>query len=515
MSKECLVSFGVMTDNHLNPEHPELAERSLAAFRLMHKLKPDLLIDCGDITDFWQPGELKNFQRMFRETFSDNAPQKLWLLAGHDVLKHPDYWGGYPEGLLYIGMEDTIPVRRVKGYSFVGVFQCGDYAEFEKKLQQEIAISAGKPVFAVTHEPAYDTVLYSDYGKNKNLRNILNKYPTVIHISGHTHQPIRHERNIWQGEFTAFNAGALTFWKDMTCGRESRRHQSYDALFCRLYADRLEVRRFNVMTQAELAPPWVIPLPFNPATAPYAPERRKNKLPVAEFEDPEPLNFSGSGYGVLTIKNAVPYSSVLRYRVTLFEEDGEVAVLDFYPGTWEGAGRENEEDFYFPPGMLRSGRKYRCSVCALNYFDRAGKSVEYCFSAPEMPLEQLPVSGIGPILSGEETISAAPDGSYEIDGKNLHGYRITLPEELIQYYDKNVVMVLDISCEHTGCPAMIMACGEKPDFGRHFLPPGKEKKHRHCFDLSSLKGDQRFLLLSQGDAGKYYFENIKFFIFPK
>ena len=132
-----------------------------------------------------------------------------------------------------------------------------------------------------------------------------------------------------------------------------------------------------------------------------------------------------------------------------------------------------------------------------------------------MKLEQLPVSGIGPIFSGEETLSAAPDGTYEIDGKNLHGYQITLPEELKQYYDKNVVMVLDISCEHTGCPAALMACGEKPDFGRHFLPPGKEKKHRHCFDLSALKGDFRFLLLHQGDAGKYRFENIQFFTFSK
>lgn len=515
MSKEVLVSFGVMTDNHLDPAHPELAERSLAAFRLLHKLQPDLIINCGDITDFWQPEELKHFQKMFEETFADHVPQKLWLLAGHDVLKHPDYFGAYPEGSLYVGMEDSVPVRRVNGYSFAGVFQCGDYVEFEKKLQQEIFRSSGKPVFAITHEPAFGTVLYSDYGKNKNLRNILKKYPSVIHISGHTHQPIGHERNIWQGEFTAFNAGSLTFWKDMTRGRESRRHQSYDTLFCQLYADRLEVHRFNVMTQKELAPAWIIPLPFDPETAPYVPERRKNKLPVVEFADPDPLHFSGSGFGVLTIKNAIPYSSILCYRVTLFEEEEELAVLDFYPGTWEGAARENEEDFYFPPGMLRSGRKYRCSVCALNFFDQAGKSVEFCFTAPEMKLEQLPVSGIGPILSGKETISAAPDGSYEINGKNLHGYQITLPEELIPYYNENVVMVLDISCEHTGCPAVIMACGEKPDFGRHFLPPGKEKKHRHCFDLSTLKGDFRFLLLNQGDAGKYHFENVQFFKFFK
>lgn len=515
MSKECLLSFGVMTDNHLNPEYPELAERSLAAFRLMRQLDPDLIVDCGDIADFWFPEELKRFRAMFEETFSEKLPQKLWLLAGHDVLKHPDYFDAYPEGAALIGMEDTVPVRRVNGISFVGVFQCGDYKKFEEKLAREIEQSNGKPVFAVTHEPAYGTLLHSDYNGDKKLREIFNKYPSVIHISGHSHSPIGHDRNIWQGEFTAFNAGSLTYWKDITFGRESRRHQSYDALFCRLYEDRLEICRFNVMTQKELAPAWIVPLPFDPASAPYVPERRKKELPAAEFEEPAPLHFTGSGSGTLTIKNAVPYSSVQRYRVTLFEEEQELAVLDFYPGTWEGAARDGEEDFYFPPGMLRSGKKYRCSVCALNFFDQAGKAAEYCFTAPEMKLEQLPVSGIGPVLAGEKTIAAAPDGSYEIDGKYLHGCRITLPEELVQYYDKNVVMVLDVSCEHSGRPAVLMACGTRPDYGRHFFPYGKEKTHRHCFDLSELKGDFRFLLLNEGDAGKYRFTNIQYFTFSK
>ncbi|MBQ9502090.1 MAG: metallophosphoesterase [Lentisphaeria bacterium] len=509
-----LLSFGVMTDNHLDPALPELAERTLAAFRLFRELEPDLLIDCGDITDFWQPGELKHFGKMFRETFAGKAPETLWLLAGHDVTRHPDYWGAYPEGMALIGTEDTIPVRRVNGIYFVGLFQNGNYQEFEKRLTKAIAASPGRPVFAVTHEPAYGTVLNSDYNGDRELLEIFRKYPSVIQVSGHTHTPIFHDRNIWQGEFTAFNAGSLTYWKDITRGRESRRHKSFDALFCRLHADRLEIKRLNVMTRKEVAPDWVIPLPFDAASAPYAPERRAEELPVPNFRTAPAVRFSDGKFGVLTIENAEPFAALQRYRVTLFETEQELSVMDYYPGTWPETVRGKAEDFLLPPGMLKTGCSYRCRIVPMNQFDREGEAAETCFTAPDTHLAELPVRGIGGVFAGDAKIPVRSDGTFEVDALYPHGYRIMPPRELTVYYTRPVVMVFDFSCSHTGRPAVLMACGEKPDYGRHFLPPGVEKKHRHCFDLSALKGDCRFLLLCEGEAGKYRIENIRYFTYP-
>ena len=514
MSDKPILSFGIMTDNHLDPAHPELAERTRSAFRLFGKLGPDLLIDAGDITDFWQPEELERFGAMFREAFPGKQPQTLWLLAGHDVTRHPAYWGAYPEGMALIGMEDTVPVRCVNGFYFVGVFQCGDYAEFEKRLKKAVADSPGRPVFAVTHEPACGTVLNSDYNGDGELFEIFRRYPSVIQISGHTHTPIFHDRNIWQGDFTAFNAGSLTYWKDITFGRESRRHQSHDALFCRLYENRLEVARFDVVSEKEVAPPWVIPLPFDAKTAPYRPSRRKNELPVPNFRTPSPVRFSGEGFGVLTIRNAEPVSSLRRYRVTLFGGDRELAVMDFYPGTWPETARGSEEDFFLPPGMLKAGCSYRSCVVPMNQFDREGEAAEICFTAPDAHLAELPVQGIAGVFAGNTPIPAAPDGTFSVDARYPHGYRIMPPRELTAYYTRPVVMVFDFSCSHTGRPAVLMACGEKPDYGRHYFPSGEEKKHRQCFDLSALKGDCRFLLLCEGEAGKYRIENVRYFTYP-
>ena len=514
MSGKPILSFGVMTDNHLDPAHQELAERTQAAFRLFGKLGPDLLIDAGDITDFWQPEELERFDAMFRKAFPGKRPETLWLLAGHDVTRHPAYWGAYPEGMALIGMEDTIPVRRVNGICFVGVFQCGDYEKFEERLKDAVSDSPGQPVFAVTHEPAYGTVLNSDYNGDRELFEIFRKYPSVIQISGHTHTPIFHDRNIWQGEFTAFNAGSLTYWKDLTFGRESRRHQSHDALFCRLYEDRLEIARFDVMSEKEVAPPWMIPLPFDEKTAPYRPSRRRSELPVAELPPTAPVRFSGEGFGALTIGNAVPFSSLQRYRVTLFEEERELAVMDFYPGTWPETRRKDEETFYFPPGMLQSGGPYRCFVVPMNHFDREGKAAELRFSAPDMKLAELPVRGIAGVFAGDAPIPVAQDGAFAVDARYPHGYRIVPPPELIPYYSRPVVMVCDFSCRHAGRPAVLMACGERPDYGRHYFPSGEETKHRHCFDLSALRGDRRYLLLCEGEAGQYRIENVRYFTYP-
>ena len=515
MNSVPLLRFGVMTDNHLAPEHPELAGRTLAAFKLLNRLGTDLVIDCGDISDTWQPEELKHFYRMFMEAFAGKIPQRLWILAGHDVLRHPDYMDAYPEAALCIDVKEMVPMCCVNGFYFVGVFQCGDYQEFERKLQMAVNASGCRPVFAVTHEPAADTVLHSDYNGDRELLQIFERYPQVIQISGHTHDPISHDRSIWQGKFTAFNAGSLTYWKDLTFGRESRRHQSCDVLFCELYSDRLIVQRLNAMTGEKQAPDWIIPLPFDPQTAPYRPERRKKELTVPMFQHKASLHFSGEGFGKLTVRHAVPHSSVLRYRVTLFEGEKELSVMDFYPGTWENAAGKEEEDFFFPPGMVEYGHHYHCTVVPLNHFDCGTDAAELEFTASGIFLEELPVQGISGVRAGEKTLPVSADGCFETDGTYPHGYKIGLPEKLTGYYDSPVVMVFDFSCEHAGRPAVLMACGEKPDYGRHYFPSGKEKEHRHCFDLSDLKGKDRYILLCEGEAGNYHIGNVRYFTYSK
>ena len=87
MTDQPILSFGVMTDNHLDPAHPELAERTLAGFRLLHDLGAELLIDCGDITDFWQPEELKHFSP-FPVGRLDKDTEGLLLLTNDGQFDH-------------------------------------------------------------------------------------------------------------------------------------------------------------------------------------------------------------------------------------------------------------------------------------------------------------------------------------------------------------------------------------------------------------------------------------------
>lgn len=84
----------------------------------------------------------------------------------------------------------------------------------EKELEAAYQAGPEKPIFVFQHIPPEPTVYGSrapdDWGA-KDLFDTLQKYPTVVNFSGHTHTPINDPRNAWQGNFTAFGAGTLSY----------------------------------------------------------------------------------------------------------------------------------------------------------------------------------------------------------------------------------------------------------------------------------------------------------------
>ncbi len=69
-----------------------------------------------------------------------------------------------------------------------------------------------KPIFVFQHVHAKDTVVGSS-GRSGDiaLRELLNDYPNVVDFSGHTHYSVTDPRAVWQGEFTAFNTGSMSY----------------------------------------------------------------------------------------------------------------------------------------------------------------------------------------------------------------------------------------------------------------------------------------------------------------
>ena len=106
---------------------------------------------------------------------------------------------------------------QVNGYQFIaispekGTMADGDYMYalewFQRELEEAVAADPEKPVFVFQHYPVTPTVYggrgLDDWGA-EDLFDTLQKYPTVVNFSGHTHYPLTDPRVAWQGNFSAF-----------------------------------------------------------------------------------------------------------------------------------------------------------------------------------------------------------------------------------------------------------------------------------------------------------------------
>jgi Icc-related predicted phosphoesterase len=140
----------------------------------IERYSPDLVIVCGDITQFG-PAELA-------KNFLDQIPVETLALTGNiDTAE------------VCRGIDDSkatkIEMKRVvkKGIPFVGVNGIDPYQSKvveEKKLLDETSV-------LISHEPPYgaqDKVFLGMHGGNKELRDLINKYKPRLVLCGHIHE---------------------------------------------------------------------------------------------------------------------------------------------------------------------------------------------------------------------------------------------------------------------------------------------------------------------------------------
>lgn len=183
--------------------------------------------------------------------------------------------------------------KRVKGYDFVGANWNGigwGGAAFDLEgYLASLDLPKDRPFFYVQHPHPKDTchghwVWGHDNGSSTA---VLEKYPNVIALSGHSHTPVADERAIWQGTFTSIGCGSL-YYPGSINGREQARDEKKvgrDGLLFSVYEDRVVVERRDFLNDAEIEPKWVFPAPtFGGGEArPYTPAVRRQTEPIPEF----------------------------------------------------------------------------------------------------------------------------------------------------------------------------------------------------------------------------------------
>ena len=85
-------------------------------------------------------------------------------------------------------------------------------------------------------------------------------------ISGHSHRSLRHERSIWQQEFTAINTqsiayAALSYNYTNSSDVVDKSADSYMGFIANLYEEKIEIKRYFFHVDTQMAS-WIVPFPL-------------------------------------------------------------------------------------------------------------------------------------------------------------------------------------------------------------------------------------------------------------
>ena len=395
---------GLLTDTHVtdDPKSWGLVRKAMGLFR---REGVDLICHTGDLADVYAPKGWEGYRAAIEEAFGDRMPETYYAFGGHDrngyrlkpgeTNREEPVWAEMRARLKADhGLYD---IREFRGYRFVIIQEYLDGKRTKELVDRAVKESGGKPVFVLFHEPASDTIGNSVAWGNPVMRDILNGFPSVVHLGGHVHGSNRDERQIWQGEFTEVNLGCLQHWGG-ECANVSRSAVAMaddGVMTMDVYPDAIVFRRFSLTTGEEYRPldPWTVPLPFDPKTAPCRPDARKAKSrpPLwgkgaqASATWVEEKGFRG--YRV-TVPEAKHRDGAYRYNAELFAADGRRITLTQRLGPfWKlpessRSGRivlDLEDAFLVPKG------RYRISVVPEDFFGNRGKALSVEVTAPDFP----------------------------------------------------------------------------------------------------------------------------------
>ena len=223
MSKEVVLRFVVMSDVHTgHVEDVEVVRFNKAmdvcyTYAAAQEYKPlDALLVAGDMTKCGYEHEMIAFKEILDKNIKDGT-RALLVMGNHEYFKETgkqvsDRWQRI--------MEQSMNTHEViNGYHFIGIslttyMGYTDQREWvECELKKAVEADPEKPVFVQQHYHVSNTVYGSDLWGTSCLNDIFEKFPQVIHFSGHSHYPINDPRSIWQGSFTALGCGTLSYFE--------------------------------------------------------------------------------------------------------------------------------------------------------------------------------------------------------------------------------------------------------------------------------------------------------------
>ena len=390
-----VLRFAVCSDLHIREENDEhvlrlkkMMKTVYAAARENEYYKNvDAFLFAGDLTNGGTPAQFSAFWNAVKAEL--HGETKIISV----VAKNHDNWeigkNAKKTGLLLYreitGLSTDTHIT-LGGLHFIGISTCekrgryyslGQKRWLKKALKQAEKQTPGAPIFVMQHEHVRDTVFGSssfDGWGNTYFKKIFQRYPQIIHFSGHSHYPLNDPRSVVQTDFTAVGTGALSY-AEFTVGSERTVHPENCETIAQGWVaevdaeNRVRLTGYDFLSGSVLCKRLIIP-PFDKAHFAFTEEKQKAKSRPPRFPDSAEIRLEkGENELFVTVPAAESTDGfpVFLYRAKLLDKNGNVSANAYLLHEYWFAGDKQTYTITLP------GQAAGCtvSVCAENAYGMA------------------------------------------------------------------------------------------------------------------------------------------------
>lgn len=390
-----VIRFAVCSDIHLNGEEGCAEEERLTKLiNFMYDYSSeqeydsfDALVCVGDTMNSGAEAEYDQFNRIIEENLNQDETQLLICTGNHEYITTRDTDASVGARFFEekIGPLDTNAV--INGYHFVLASYDDDGRSFDEKINwmdseisASIADTGDKPVFVFQHPAPFATIYGSINWGDISVPKVLSKYSQVVDFSGHSHYPINDPRSCWQGNYTAFGCGSLSYFETELDAIAGNFPYEVDqcAQFYIVEADaegNVKVMPYDLITDQFFDNDYYLTdLASGDFDYTYNKMKKRDEAPVFPKNTTTSVDKNEDGESILTFTGATDNYVVESYKVSL-TRDGVTVAEDNFSGKYMYLF---EEDVYeVNLGVLQPGISYQVSIVALNAYAEASEAYTF------------------------------------------------------------------------------------------------------------------------------------------
>lgn len=393
-----VLRFAVCSDVHLNGD-PEAAEAQRLAklINFMYDYSEsqaykgfDALCVAGDFADQGRPEQYDLFNKITSENLREGT-QLLTCMGNHEFINYRDHDASLGARMYEEKRGELNTSVKINGYHFILCSYAEDGKTFtsrlswlEKEIKAAVKDTGDKPVFVFQHPAPFGTVYGSVNWGDASVPAVFLKYPQLIDFSGHSHYPVNDPRSIWQGGYTAFGCGTLSYYEtelDAIAGNFPYDYHEA-AQFYIVEADaagNVRVMPYDLITDSFFDNEYYLTdLANRNFEYSYLKMKLRDKAPVFPENTGISIAADENGDYILTFTGAEDTFIVESYKVSVTKNGRKVAEDNFsakYMYLFE------DDVYTVDLGKLEAGKKYNVSVTAMNAFAELSSPLTYSFTA--------------------------------------------------------------------------------------------------------------------------------------